>query len=125
MEDTISFFFFFKYWVGLSKQSSPRPGSGCSKLMTLLVNTAKAFLIFSTKNQCICISPRLLLNKQSDQGLYCLWSPSSGLSTGLRSSGHEFKPRLRRNLLNLKLGSIAHSLSLLTSYCPDMTEILL
>ena len=37
----------------------------------------------------------------------------------------EFDPRSRRNLLNLKWSSIAHSLSLSTSHRPDMIEILL
>ena len=35
------------------------------------------------------------------------------------------RPCSRRNLLNPKLGSIAHSLSLSSAHGPDMTEILL
>ena len=37
----------------------------------------------------------------------------------------ESDPYLRQNLLNGKWGPIAHSLSLSTSHCPDMTDILL
>ena len=37
----------------------------------------------------------------------------------------DFKPRSRRNLLNCKRGYNAHSLSLSSVHCPDMTEILL
>ena len=70
---------------------------------------------------------------------YCLWlstkmipcwlfwlpQQSHGLSAAYWSSGCEFEPCLRKNLLNRKWGSIAHSISLSTSHCPDMTEILL
>ena len=45
----------------------------------------------------------------------------SGWSAGLT----EFEPHLMRNLLNLKQGSIANSLSLSSTNCPDMTEILM
>ena len=37
----------------------------------------------------------------------------------------EFDPRSRKNLLNRKRSSIAHSFSLSTSHRPDMTETLL
>ena len=37
----------------------------------------------------------------------------------------EFDPHSRRNLLNHKRSSIAHSVSLLSKHRPDMTEILL
>ena len=39
--------------------------------------------------------------------------------------GHEFEPCSRRNILNRKRGSIAHSLSLSFAHRPDITEILL
>ena len=48
----------------------------------------------------------------------------SGLSAGLLIQRTEFDPRTRRNLLNRKRSSIAHSLSLSASHRPDMTEIL-
>ena len=41
------------------------------------------------------------------------------------SSGREFEPRSRRNLLNRERGFIAHSLSLSTFHRPDIPEILL
>ena len=41
------------------------------------------------------------------------------------SSGPEFEPRLRPNLLNRKRGSNAHNLSLSSAHRPDITEILL
>ena len=37
----------------------------------------------------------------------------------------EFEPRLKRNLLTHKRGSIAHSLSFSSAHRPDMTDILL
>ena len=40
-------------------------------------------------------------------------------------SAFELEPRSRRNLLNRKLGSIAHSHSLSSAHRPDLTEILL
>ena len=42
-----------------------------------------------------------------------------------RSSGSGFGPRSRRNLLNRKRGSIAHSFSLSSAHRPDMPEIVL
>ena len=58
-----------------------------------------------------------------------LWrSPSSSiirLCSGLLVERTKFDPCSRRNLLNRKWSSIAHSLSLSTSHRPDMTEILL
>ena len=54
-------------------------------------------------------------------------SPGSSVGQALAywSSGTEFEPRSRRNLLNCKRCSIAHSLSLSFAHRPDMTEILL
>ena len=47
-----------------------------------------------------------------------------GKALAYRSSGPDLDSYSRRNLLNRKRGSIAHSLSLSTSHRPDMTEIL-
>ena len=58
---------------------------------------------------------------------FILRSPSSsmGLVLAYWSSCLKFKPRSRRNLLNCKRGSTAHSLLLSSTIHPDMTELLL
>ena len=43
----------------------------------------------------------------------------------VKSNSSELEPRSRRNFLNLKQGSTAHSLSLSSAHRPDMTEILM
>ena len=53
------------------------------------------------------------LSREVDKALAC------------RSSGTGFELRSRRNLLNRKRGSFAHSLLLLPYHRPDMNEILL
>ena len=57
---------------------------------------------------------------------HILRSPGSsvGLALAYWSSSAEFETRLRQNLFSCKWGSIAHSLSLSSAHCPDMTEIL-
>ena len=56
--------------------------------------------------------------------VYRVWRLMN-LALAYRSSGPEFEPRRRRNLLNRKRRSIAHSLSLSSAHRPDMTEMLL
>ena len=54
-------------------------------------------------------------------------SPSNSVGQVLacRSSGPGFETRLRHESFSPKQDSIAHSLSLSPSHCPDMSEILL
>ena len=54
------------------------------------------------------------------------WAAEPTLTSLLgEDRGPEFEPCSRRNLLNCKRGSIAHSLSLSFAHLPDMTEMLL
>ena len=67
-----------------------------------------------------------LTSNKTASPLYGLRSPGSSVGSvqADASSGPRLEPRSRRNLLNYKWGSIAHSLSLSSTHRPDMTEIL-
>ena len=53
------------------------------------------------------------------------WPTDLAVPSSIPTRGEKKTKEKKKNLLNRKRGSIAHSLSLSTSHRPDMTEILL
>ena len=53
------------------------------------------------------------------------WPTDLAVPSSIPTRGEKKTKERKKNLLNRKRGSIAHSLSLSTSHRPDMTEILL